>query len=528
MEQRYQVIIVGGGTVGVALAVDLGIRGVSCALVERHLTPQQIPKGQNLTQRSLEHFYFWGVVEELRAARVMPTGYPIGGITAYGDLMSDYWFAPVGREAVGAFYFQANERLPQYLTEKVLRRRLAGLPNVTTLFGWSAEIIEQDDHGVRITIAEADESAKRVLEAEYVVGCDGGRSTVREQAGIDRSGTDFDQRMLLAVLRSKDLHEGLKRFPERTVYRVLHPDLKGVWQFFGRIDVGEGWFFHAPVPRDATADNYDYQGLVQRAAGFSLSCTFDHIGFWELRIAVADTYRQGRVFIAGDAAHVHPPYGAYGLNTGLDDVANLGWKLAAALEGWGGEKLLRSYSEERRPVFMETGEGVIADGIKGDRAFLKRYSPDRNRVEFEGAWEELQADESLQQKTYEPHYEGSPVVLGPRDSVCGVRGSHSFVARAGHHLAPQPLSSGRNVFEELGTGYTLLAFGAEEPAIEAFQGAAKSHGVPLKVVRDSHEAERRAYESRLVLVRPDQYVAWASDEPPHDASALMKQITGNA
>ena len=120
------------------------------------------------------------------------------------------------------------------------------------------------------------------------------------------------------------------------------------------------------------------------------------------------------------------------------------------------------------------------------------------------------------------------MVLGPRDSVCGVRGSHSFVARAGHHLAPQPLSSGRNVFEELGTGYTLLAFGAEEQAIEAFQGAAKSHGVPLKVVRDSHEAERRAYESRLVLVRPDQYVAWASDEPPHDASGLMKQITGNA
>ena len=239
MEQRYQVIIVGGGPVGVALAVDLGIRGVSCALVERHLTPQQIPKGQNLTQRSLEHFYFWGVVEELRAARVMPTGYPIGGITAYGDLMSDYWFAPVGREAVGAFYFQANERLPQYLTEKVLRRRLAGLPDVTTLFGWSAETIGQDDHGVRITISETHGPGERVLNAEYVVGCDGGRSIVREQTGIGRSGTDFDQRMLLAVIRSRDLHEGLKRFPERTTYRVLHPELNGVWQFFGRIDVGE-------------------------------------------------------------------------------------------------------------------------------------------------------------------------------------------------------------------------------------------------------------------------------------------------
>ena len=400
--------------------------------------------------------------------------------------MSDYWFAPEGREAVGAFYFQANERLPQYLTEKVLRRRLAGLPDVTTLFGWSAETIEQDEHGVRITIAEADGPGKRVLEAEYVVGCDGPRSTVREQAGIDRSGTDFDQRMLLAVFRSRDLHEGLKRFPERTTYRVLHPDLNGVWQFFGRIDVGEGWFFHAPVPRDATAEDYDFQGLIQRAAGFSLSCTFDHIGFWELRIAIANTYRQGRAFLAGDAAHTHPPYGAYGLNTGLDDVANLGWKLAAALEGWGGEPLLDSYSEERRPIFLETGEGVIADGIRGDRSFLERYSPDRDLEEFEGAWRQLQARESLQQKSYEPHYEGSPVVLGPPDSVCGVQGSHTYVARPGHHLAPQPLSSGRNVFEELGADFTLLAFGAEEQAIAAFQGAAQSQRVPLKVVRDSH------------------------------------------
>ena len=352
MEKRYQVIIVGGGPVGVALAVDLGLRGVSCVLVERHLTPQQIPKGQNLTQRSLEHFYFWGIVDELRAARVAPSGYPIGAITAYGDLMSEYWFAPVGREAVKPYYFQANERLPQYLTEKVLRKRMADFPHVESLFGWSAKTIEQDERGVRVTISEEDGPGTRVLEAEYLVGCDGGRSSVRAQTGIDRSGTDFGQRMLLTVFRSRDLHEGLKRFPEKTTYRVLHPDLNGVWQFFGRIDVGEGWFFHAPVPRDATADNYDFNGLIQRAAGFPLSTTFDYIGFWELRVAFADTYRQGRAFIAGDAAHIHPPYGAYGLNTGLDDVANLGWKLAAALEGWGGERLLESYSEERRPVFM--------------------------------------------------------------------------------------------------------------------------------------------------------------------------------
>ncbi|MCH8108102.1 MAG: FAD-dependent monooxygenase, partial [Chloroflexi bacterium] len=499
-----------------------------CALVERHLTPQQIPKGQNLTHRSLEHFYFWGVVDELRAARLMPSGYPIGGITAYRDLMSDYWYSPVGRESVGAYYFQANERLPQYLTEEVLRARLTDFPNVTSLFGWSAETIEQDDHGVRVTIAEEGGSKKQVLKAEYVVGCDGGRSTVREQFGIEREGTDFDQRMALIVFRSRELHEALKRFPERTTYRVLHPDLKGVWQFFGRIDVGEGWFFHAPVPRDTTAENYDLHGLLQRAAGFSFSCTFEHIGFWDLRIAVALGYRQRRGFIVGDAAHSHPPYGAFGLNTGLEDVANLGWKLAAALEGWGGETLLDSYGEERRPVFWETGETMISDGIEADRAFLERYSPERDREEFELAWKQLQAAGGSRQRSYEPHYEGSSVVLGPPNSSPGVRGSHSYVARPGHHLAPQPLSSGRNVFEELGTGFTLLAFGAENQSIEALQHAAESLRVPLRVVQDSYEGERTAYESRLVLVRPDQYVVWAGDQLPSDAAGLIKKAAGIA
>ena len=147
MAERYQVIIVGGGPVGAALGVELGMRGVSCAVVERYPEPQRIPKGQNLSQRTLEHFYFWGIVNELRAARVMPNNYPIGGVTAYKHLMSDYWYTPPGREAVQSFYYEENERLPQYRTEAVLRAKLATLTNVTTFFGWNVERVEQDEHG---------------------------------------------------------------------------------------------------------------------------------------------------------------------------------------------------------------------------------------------------------------------------------------------------------------------------------------------------------------------------------------------
>lgn len=518
------VIVVGGGPVGLGLAATLGTAGIPCVVLERRVEPAAIPKGQSLTARTVEHFYFWDCADELRAARLLPDGFPIGGITAYESLAGQYWYAPAGREAVSDFYYQRHERLPQYLTEAVLRARVAAFDSVTAAYGWSATSVRLGDDGVRVTAMEDSSGAHREIEGSYVVGCDGARSLVREQAGITCGGADFNQRMVLAVFRSDDLDKCLERFPPRTTYRVLHPELAGYWWFFGRVDAAGTWFFHAPVPQDATAANLDVHSLIERAAGSAAACVFQHVGFWDLRVSLADTYRQGRAFIAGDAAHSHPPYGAYGLNTGLEDVVNLGWKLAAVLRGWGKPGLLDSYSRERRPIFAQTGTAII-EGIAQDRAFLARYSPGRDRGEFERAWRRLTAGE-VAPPSYEPHYEGSPIVWGPPDSACGVHGRHTFEARAGHHLAPVPLSAGGNVFEELGRGYTLIALTEDRQPVWEFAAAASKLAIPLRVLTDSFAGQRAAYERRFILVRPDQYVAWTGDEPPADPAGLLRRVAG--
>ena len=527
MSKRYQVIIVGGGPVGVGLAIDLAQRGVSCALIERRVGMHNIPKGQNLTQRTLEHFYFWGCVDEVRAQRLLPPEVPAAGIVAYRSLMSDHWHDFQGREVLDAYYFQKNDRLPQYRFEAVLRRRMANLPLVDARFGWAAQDVEQDETGTRVRIVhESGNGADELLEADYLVGCDGAHSVVRERAGIQRDGTDFDQLMVLAVFHSREFSEGMKRFPMRSTYRAMDPALNGYWQFFGRIDPEEGFFFHAPVPADTTRDNYDFVGLLHKAAGFKFSCRFEHVGFWDLRVAVAEKYRAKRIFIAGDAAHSHPPYGGFGVNNGLEDAANLAWKLAARLDGWAGDGLLDSYDLERRPVFKQVGDEFITARIKWEGEVINRHDPLRDPEAFARDWAELKTGAGPIVSNFEPNYEGSPIVFGPPGGVTGARGTYMFKVRPGHHLAPRRLSSGRNVFEELGRSFVLLAFDAPAEAVRAFEVAAATLRTPLKVLCDTFAAGRDDFGARLVLVRPDQYVAWASDTTPPDAVGIIQRVAG--
>ena len=528
------VVIIGGGPVGLGLAIELGQRGIHCLLAERYTQPQPIPKGQNLTQRTMEHFHFWGAEPELRAARTIPPEYGIGGLTAYGSLLSDHHYDWLQRELVKPYYFKDNERLPQYETEKVLRQRVGALPTVKTLYGWDSETITQDDEGTTVTLTERSSKQTQTIRAAYVVGCDGSRSKTREQAGLTQTLSDHDRCMVLLVFKSQELHTLLARFPGKSFYNVLHPELKGYWKFFGRVDLGNTWFFHAPVPMGTTADNFDFKKYLHDSVGAEFEIEFQHIGFWDLRFALADQYRAGRIFIAGDAAHSHPPYGGYGVNSGFEDARNLGWKLAAALQGWGDDALLDSYDAERRPVFASTINDFIAKSIETDRDFLETFDPLRDPDAFNTAWAERSQGAVGEVHAFEPNYEGSPVVRHGEAShepalVCSAKGSHQFNARAGHHLAPATLSTGHNVYEVLGAGFTLLTFGEQPSKVQALIDAAAALKIPLTRVQEPAGSEADRYEATSILVRPDQFVAWASQDTHLDAAQaqqLLRRIVG--
>ncbi|MFM2118540.1 MAG: hypothetical protein RL722_8 [Pseudomonadota bacterium] len=571
------VLIVGGGPVGLGLAIELGQRGITCTVLERHHQPQPIPKGQNLTQRTMEHFHFWGAEPALRAARTMPASYGAGGLTAYGHLLGEHHYDWLQRELVRPYYSQANERLPQYATEGVLRARVAQIPAIQLQLGWTVEGLEIDaedeDAPVQVRAHSSGSAGSgnagelQTWRAGYVVGCDGARSVVREAAGIplDLIVPGHERLMVLLVFRSAALHNLLERaYPGKSYFNVLQPELQGYWKFFGRVDLdGPIWFFHAPVPPGTTRDNFDFASYVAEAAGAPLpDLEIQHIGFWDLRFSQARRYRSvhprsgrgGRVFIAGDAAHSHPPYGGYGVNTGFEDARNLGWKLAASLQGWGNPAtLLDSYDLERRPVFSSTARDFIARAIEADRDFLAAHDPQRDRAAFDAAWSARAQGAVGEVHSYEPHYEGSPLTLGDLQAVsadretatssatsagtsaasvstiCSAIGRHSFAARPGHHLAPAALADGRDVYEALGPGYSLIVTTTPERPLSAIAPAWQAHAaalaMPLTLIDAPAGCEAaQRYEAELVMVRPDQFVAWVGRSEPTILPPLVQAL----
>ena len=294
-----EVLIVGGGPVGLGLAVDLLQRGVDAAVVEQRSKIHSVPKGQNLTQRTGEHFQAWGISDRIRKASLIPREFGSAGLTAYGSLTSGRCYDWFNRASVRQYYAADNERLPQYRTETVLQERLAEL-NGTLLKGWKARSLQQSPDGVKLR-TEGPNGRRREMRARFVVGCDGSYSAVREGAGITQRVDDHAKRMALLVFKSLELEAITSRFPRKSFFHIMRPQFEGYWQFLGRVDLQGTWFYHSPVAADADHDNFDPRAHLNESVGAEFDISLKHLGFWDLRFAIADSYRRGSVFIAGDA-----------------------------------------------------------------------------------------------------------------------------------------------------------------------------------------------------------------------------------
>ena len=519
-----EVIITGGGPVGLGLAIDLALKGVTSTVLERSESLHRIPKGQNLTQRTGEHFRAWGVSKAVRAASPVPPEFGNAGLVTYGSLLSPYHYDWFQRSRVGAYYFAENERLPQYNLERVLRNRASELAEITLITEAKVTEVDQDDSSA-LVLYETAQGERQDVSAQFCVGCDGARSITRERIGI-KSDTDCEgPRMALLVFRSMELHELLERYPGKSIFNVMNPDMKGYWQFLGRVDLNGGWFFHSPVPEGTTKENFDFHAFLHRMAGTEFGLEFEHIGFWDLRISQAKSYRNGRIFIAGDACHSHPPYGGYGVNTGLEDARNLSWKLDAVLKGWAGEGLLDSYSLERHPVFKSVSEDFISPMIDDFREFTARYSPAKDLEAFEAAWADRANADDSGVTQFLPHYAGSPIVAGAGGAQSGAKGVHEFNARAGYHLAPHNVSKD-DLWDQLGLGFTIVGLTENAECSKHFENAARTRGIPFKVVTLADPRLVEVYGCEAMLVRPDQFLAWVGTGEHADAESTLDRAIG--
>ncbi len=362
VEQRVPVLIAGGGPVGLTLAMDLGWRGIECLVVDPSETVGSNPRCNTTAARSMEHFRRLGVADRIRAAG-LPGDYPttVRYRTRFADghelfsiplPSSDEVRAGVGRDSWVTP--EPQHRISQLYLEPILREHAATFPAVTLEFGTRLDSFEQDEDGVTALVVDRTGASRRI-RAQYLVGCDGAHSTVRRTLGIRLSGTDALGANLSAFLRSPQL--GAMKRERAWSTLIFNPDNTSVMI---AIDGDELWLSHHKFPVGTDTSGLDLNDLVARAVGFPVE--FEVIGavHWTPRRLVADRYGHGRVFLAGDAAHLWIPMAGFGMNAGIQEATTLGWMLAAVLDGWADPQLLRAYELERRPV-GETVSRAVAN-----------------------------------------------------------------------------------------------------------------------------------------------------------------------
>jgi 2-polyprenyl-6-methoxyphenol hydroxylase-like FAD-dependent oxidoreductase len=532
---RTRVLIVGAGPVGMAAAIELGHRGISCLLIERNDRVGYAPRAKTTNVRTREHFRRWGIADALKAASPLGVDYPSNVVFCTrlsGQELTRFENALYCAPGRNPFYSEHSQWIPQYTVEEVMRSHIQSLPNVEVRFNTELKNISQDDDGVQVTAADLPSGKEYVIHADYLIGADGARSLVREAIGAKLEGTYGLGRHYNIVFRAPGLAEAHKLGPA-IMYWQVNGDAPSL---IGPMDRGDKWFFMpTSVKEGYKLDLADAPALIRKATGFDLPYEILSSDEWVASRFLSNSYRDRRVFLAGDACHLHPPFGGYGMNMGVADGVDLGWKLAAVLKGWGGNQLLDSYEQERRPVHALVLDEAVAnhsilshqlwtDGLDADNA-----TGDALRKDV-GA--RIQTSKMREFNTLGVmlgyHYEHSSVIV-PDGSL---EPGHDFVnyipsSRPGH-LAPHAwMHDGSSLYDHFGQYFTLLANkNAPSQAIDKAQQEAKEMGIPLKVIQPHEAGIAELYPMLLTLIRPDQHIAWRGNAWPSATQGLIRQVSG--
>lgn len=528
-----QVLIVGAGPVGLSLAIELGMRGIEVMLVERRARVGAQPRAKTTNVRSMEHMRRWGVADALRAAAPLPPDYPtdvVFSTTLFGRTLTVIENAFSGAKRRDPRFPEPAQWVPQYTVEEVLRERISRLPSVRLRLGVALEEVTQSGSDVTATVGDETAGTRDTVRAQYLVGADGARSRVRELIGAHMQGDHAFAFNYNVILRIPEL-EHTPPAQRAIMYWLVNPGSPAV---MGPLDRDGKWAFGIMLPPGVRAmEDDEIIRRVHAAMGRPLDVEILTRDAWAAHRLIADRYRDRRILLAGDACHLHPPFGGYGMNLGIADGVDLGWKLAAMLEGWGGEGLLDSYEAERRPVHLRT----IAEAVQNFRVLsdhLLKDNLDDDTPEGERARAAVAA-EIVATKTREfstlgvvlgSRYAGSPVMV---DDGSAPPAEHTSEYEPSAHpgcLAPHAwLDDGTSLYDHFSLGYTLLLLdGSAGPLAGRIRDATGSAGVPLAVLDLREAGLAGLYQAPLALIRPDQFVAWRGGDA--DPARLMDILRG--
>ena len=532
------VLIIGGGPVGLSLALDLAWRGNRSIVAEREsaIGAVMLAKANGLHERTMETCRRWGIIDE-----VVAHGFPpeLAGDSVYCTSMTGHF---IGRSVIPSANTrptpaespEKRQRCAQYEFDPLLAREVERLGLTDLRYNTEFVGLAQDGTGVTTTLRSLDTDEILTLRSLYLVGCDGAGSRVRRALDIAFDGRmlDFSLSAMIRIPELKSHHP----IEDGERYILIGPD--GAWGIMTSVDGREIWRFTVVASQEKLDPAvYDIAADIRRALGS------DEIAFEILRLmpwrrsqCVAASYRSGRVLLAGDSAHTTSPTGGHGMNTGIADAVDLSWMIDAILNGWGGDGLLEAYDLERRPIGVRNSasaaknysgwvenkgyQDVLLDGPDGVAC---REEVGRRLVSsLHGEWNSLGIDLGYR-------YEGSPIIVEDGSPpTADETSTYVPTARPGHRAPHAWLADGRSTLDLFGRGFVLLRFDAGGRDIARLVSAAKRSCMPLTVVEVADRQIARLYEKALVLVRPDGQVAWRGDELPVDCDQLVRTLTGLA